>query len=77
MSAGKYMLLGEENSYKGMPSTTDLLQWSTYILFTGYWEISLVCCRIARVPQAQVTIRQQTSDVSQYTVNNVFILQLL
>ena len=39
---------------------------------TEYWEISQVCCHIARVPQAQVTIWQQTSDVSQYTVNNVY-----
>ena len=38
MPAGKYMLLGEENSYKGMPSTTDLLQWC--LVVTDFLHVS-------------------------------------
>ena len=38
-----------------------VLHLNTYILLTVYWEVSRVL-----VPQARVTIRQQTSDNSQY-----------
>ena len=37
------------------------------IIYSVYKEIS-------RVPQAQVTIRLQTSDVSQYTLYDTFIM---
>ena len=42
-------------------------------LFTVYWETSLVCCHIVTHACGTHAIRQQTRDISQYQVNNIYI----
>ena len=44
-----------------------------YVLYSVYREIDESIAVSSRVPQARVTLRLQTSDVSMYTLYNTFM----